>query len=206
MLKPAEQTPLSALRLGELLLEAGLPDGVVNIVTGFGETAPALPWRPMRMSIKSRSPVRRRSEKLLCGRRRAISRRSASNWAANRPTSFSRTRAIWRRRSTARPTRFSSTTGNAAAPVRVCWWRRTFLRTSWVSAWPPRCAKKIKLGPGLDAQTEMGPLVSEEQFQRVTGYMQQGKDAGACYFEWRVVGPGRAGLFRGADRDQGCQS
>src|SRR5580700_8996850 len=41
VLKPAEQTPLSALRLGELLLEAGIPDGVVNIVTGFGETAGA---------------------------------------------------------------------------------------------------------------------------------------------------------------------
>src|SRR4029077_20667084 len=37
VLKPAEQTPLSALRLGQLLLEAGLPDGVVNIVTGYGE-------------------------------------------------------------------------------------------------------------------------------------------------------------------------
>src|SRR5262249_33441986 len=41
VLKPAEQTPMSALRLGELLVEAGLPDGVVNIVTGFGETAGA---------------------------------------------------------------------------------------------------------------------------------------------------------------------
>jgi phenylacetaldehyde dehydrogenase len=41
VLKPAEQTPLSALRLGELLEEAGIPPGVVNIVTGFGETAGA---------------------------------------------------------------------------------------------------------------------------------------------------------------------
>jgi acyl-CoA reductase-like NAD-dependent aldehyde dehydrogenase len=41
ILKPAEQTPLTALRLGELLLEAGVPEGVVNIVTGFGETAGA---------------------------------------------------------------------------------------------------------------------------------------------------------------------
>src|SRR6516164_3426416 len=41
VMKPAEQTPLSALRLGELILEAGLPEGVVNIVTGFGETAGA---------------------------------------------------------------------------------------------------------------------------------------------------------------------
>ena len=41
VLKPAEETPLSALRLGELIQEAGIPDGVVNIVTGFGETAGA---------------------------------------------------------------------------------------------------------------------------------------------------------------------
>src|SRR5919201_6646949 len=41
VLKPAEQTPLSALRLGELIVEAGIPQGVVNIVTGFGETAGA---------------------------------------------------------------------------------------------------------------------------------------------------------------------
>ncbi|MGH8011406.1 MAG: aldehyde dehydrogenase family protein, partial [Candidatus Binataceae bacterium] len=39
ILKPAEQTPLTALRLGELILEAGLPEGVVNVVTGFGPTA-----------------------------------------------------------------------------------------------------------------------------------------------------------------------
>src|SRR5271163_1018109 len=41
VLKPAEQTPLTALRLGELIAEAGIPDGVVNIVPGYGETAGA---------------------------------------------------------------------------------------------------------------------------------------------------------------------
>ncbi len=41
VLKPAEQTPLSAIRLGELICEAGFPDGVVNVVTGYGETAGA---------------------------------------------------------------------------------------------------------------------------------------------------------------------
>ena len=41
VLKPAEQTPLTALRLGELIMEAGFPDGVVNIVPGYGETAGA---------------------------------------------------------------------------------------------------------------------------------------------------------------------
>jgi phenylacetaldehyde dehydrogenase len=46
VLKPAEQTPLTALRLGELLLEAGMPAGVVNIVTGFGEAGAALAAHP----------------------------------------------------------------------------------------------------------------------------------------------------------------
>ena len=41
VMKPAEQTPLSVLRLGELTIEAGFPNGVINIVNGFGETAGA---------------------------------------------------------------------------------------------------------------------------------------------------------------------
>jgi len=50
-------------------------------------------------------------------------------------------------------------------------------------------AKKIKVGPGLAADTEMGPLVSEEQLSRVTRYMSQGKQEGACY----VTGGTKAG-------------
>jgi phenylacetaldehyde dehydrogenase len=50
-------------------------------------------------------------------------------------------------------------------------------------------AKKIKLGSGLDADTQMGPLVSEEQLRRVTNYMHQGKREGACY----LTGGGRKG-------------
>jgi phenylacetaldehyde dehydrogenase len=46
ILKPAEQTPLSALRLGQLILEAGFPEGVVNIVTGYGDAGAALAAHP----------------------------------------------------------------------------------------------------------------------------------------------------------------
>ena len=46
VLKPAEQTPLTALRLGELVLEAGFPEGVLNVVTGDGETGAALVDHP----------------------------------------------------------------------------------------------------------------------------------------------------------------
>ena len=60
VLKPAEQTPLSCLRLGELLLEAGVPPGVVNIVPGYGETAGAAS-RPITTSTRSRLPAPRKS-------------------------------------------------------------------------------------------------------------------------------------------------
>ena len=48
VLKPAEQTPLTALRLGELALEAGIPEGVLNVITGDGETGAALVRSPRR--------------------------------------------------------------------------------------------------------------------------------------------------------------
>jgi phenylacetaldehyde dehydrogenase len=60
VLKPAEQTPLSALRLGELVMEAGFPEGVVNIVPGYGETAGAALWPLIPTWTKSLSPVPRK--------------------------------------------------------------------------------------------------------------------------------------------------
>ncbi len=59
ILKPAEQTPLTALRLGELALEAGFPEGTVNVLTGDGETGAA--WSTTRASTRSRSRARPRS-------------------------------------------------------------------------------------------------------------------------------------------------
>jgi acyl-CoA reductase-like NAD-dependent aldehyde dehydrogenase len=60
IIKPAEQTPLTALRLGEMILEAGIPEGVVNIITGFGETAGAAIASHPDIAIRSRSPARRK--------------------------------------------------------------------------------------------------------------------------------------------------
>ena len=60
VLKPAEQSPLSALRLAQLAVEAGLPKGVFNVVPGYGETA-GRRWGCIRMSIVWPSPVRHQS-------------------------------------------------------------------------------------------------------------------------------------------------
>ena len=56
VMKPAEQTPLTALRVGELIVEAGFPEGVVNIVPGFGPTA-GRASRATWTSIRSPSPA-----------------------------------------------------------------------------------------------------------------------------------------------------
>ena len=61
VLKPAEQTPLSALRFGELIAEAGIPDGVVNIVTGYRRDGRRGARQRIPMSTRSPSPARPRS-------------------------------------------------------------------------------------------------------------------------------------------------
>ena len=186
VLKPAEQTPLSALRLGELLLDAGLPDGVVNIVTGFGETAGAAlaahedvdkvaftgSSEVGKLIVRAASGNLKKVSLELGGKspnivfKDAANLESAIDGAAN---------AI-----------FFNHGQCCCAGSRLMIERDIFDEV--VSGVAAR-AKKIKLGPGLDPATEMGPLVSEEQLARVTRYLNQGKQDGACY----VTGGGRKG-------------
>ena len=117
VLKPAEQTPLTALRLGELVCEAGFPDGVVNVVTGFGETAgAALAAHPgvdkvaftgsTEVGQADRAGRRRQPEEGVARARRQVAEHRL------------RRRRPRRARSPAPPTRSSSTTASAAAPAR----------------------------------------------------------------------------------------
>ncbi|HVE69119.1 MAG TPA: aldehyde dehydrogenase family protein [Solirubrobacteraceae bacterium] len=174
VLKPAEQTPLSALRLGELALEAGLPPGVLNVVTGDGETGAALVDHPGvdKIAFTGSTAVGReigakagRSLKRvtleLGGKSPNIVLPDADLDAAVKG-SF---QAIY------------FNTGQACnAGSRLFVPREHF--DDVVSALAARAAK-TKLGPGLDADTQMGPVVSEEQLERVTGYIESGKAGGA---------------------------
>jgi phenylacetaldehyde dehydrogenase len=74
VLKPAEETPLTALRLGELILEAGVPPGVVNIVTGYGHKA-GQRWPNTIRWTRSPSPAPPRSARSSSSRRPATSRK-----------------------------------------------------------------------------------------------------------------------------------
>jgi phenylacetaldehyde dehydrogenase len=186
VLKPAEQTPLSALRLGELLLEIGLPEGVVNIVTGYGETAGAALAAHEgvdKVAFTGSTEVGKLIVKAAAGNLKKVSLelggkspniifkdagdlKSAIDGAAN---------AI-----------FFNHGQCCCAGSRLLVEKDIFDEV--VSGVAER-AKKIKLGPGLTEGTEMGPLVSDEQLQRVTRYMNQGKQEGACY----LTGGRRAG-------------
>ena len=73
VLKPAETTSVTALKFAEILQEAGLPPGVVNIVTGAGETGAAVMGHPTRR--RSRSPDRPKSARSSCASSPARTRR-----------------------------------------------------------------------------------------------------------------------------------
>lgn len=177
VLKPAEQTPLTALRLGELLLEAGLPEGVVNIITGFGETAGAAlaahndvdkvaftgSTEVGKIIVRAAAGNLKKVSLELGGKSPNIVFKDAGNLEA----------AI----SGAASAIFFNHGQCCCAGSRLMVEKDIF---DEVVSGVAQHAKKIKIGPGLDASTEMGPLVSEEQLQRVTNYMNQGKQSGAC--------------------------
>src|SRR5437660_7606952 len=178
VLKPAEQTPLSALRLGEILLEAGLPEGVVNIVTGFGETAGA--------ALAAHQDVDKIAFTGSTEVGKIIVHTAAANWkkvslglGGKSPNIvFKDAGDLETAIAGAANAIFFNHGQCCCAGSRLMVERDIF--DDVVSGVADR-AKKIKLGPGLADDTEMGPLVSEEQLSRVTRYMSQGKQEGACY-------------------------
>jgi phenylacetaldehyde dehydrogenase len=186
VLKPAEQTPLSALRLGELILEAGIPEGVVNIVTGFGETAgAALAAHPDvdKVAFTGSTEVGKSIVRAAAGNLKKVSLELGGK---SPNIVFKDVGDLDAAITGAANAIFFNHGQCCCAGSRLMVERDIF---DEVVSGVAEHAKKIKLGPGLSADTEMGPLVSEEQLSRVTNYMHQGKQEGACY----VTGGTRAG-------------
>src|SRR3984893_11863703 len=183
VLKVAEETPLSALRLGEILQEAGLPAGVVNIITGFGETAgAALASHPRvdkvaftgstevgKLIVKAAARDLKHVSLELGGKSPVIVLKDADLDVAI-PGAAS---AI-----------FFNHGQCCCAGSRLYVQRDIF---DQVAEGVAAHAKAIKLGPGLDPTTEMGPMVSETQRNRVCGYLEAGKKEGA-----RAIAGGKA--------------
>jgi len=174
VLKPAEQTPLTALRLGELALDAGVPEGVLNVVTGDGATGAALVDHPDvdKIAFTGSTAVGREiGEKAgralkrvtleLGGKSPNIVLPDADHEAAVKGSY----QAIY------------YNTGQACNAGS-----RLFVQKDHfddVVSGLAEAAGKARVGPGLDPSTQIGPVVSSEQHRRVRGYIERGRAEGA---------------------------
>jgi len=175
VLKVAEETPLSALRLGEVLQEAGIPDGVVNIVTGFGETAGA--------ALASHSGVDKVAftgstevGRLIVKAAAADLKKVSLELGGKSPNIVLDDADL----DTAIPGAANAIFFNhgqcCCAGSRLYASDKIFDK---VVEGVSEAASKIKVGPGLDPETEMGPMVSKIQHERVSGYLEAGAAEGA---------------------------
>jgi len=175
VLKPAEQTPLSALRLAELVCEAGYPPGVVNVVPGFGETAgAALAAHPGvdKVAFTGSTEVGKLIVQAAAGNLKKVSLELGGKSPNVVLADADPDGAI----AGAAHAIFFNHGQCCCAGSRLFVEKPLFDRVvEGVAAQ----AKQIKLGPGMDPATEMGPLVSQEQLERVTGYLESGAREGA---------------------------
>jgi acyl-CoA reductase-like NAD-dependent aldehyde dehydrogenase len=185
ILKPAEQTPLSALYLGELILEAGFPAGVVNIITGYGnEAGAALTHHPEvdKISFTGSTEVARTIIAASAGN---IKRLSLELGGKSPSIIFSDSDVEAAARQSALGL-FGNSGQSCVAAARIYAERSVY---EGVLERVIEVAQGLSIGAGMaDPQPDIGPLISERQLGRVLGYVQSGIAQGA-----RVcVGGGRA--------------
>ena len=185
ILKPAEQTPLSALRLAELIAEAGVPDGVVNVLPGYGETAGAALAAHDgvdKVAFTGSTEVGKLIVHAATGNLKKVSLELGGKSPNIVFDDADPDLAI---QGAANAIFFNHGQCCVAGS-------RLFVqedRFDQVVEGVADIARGIKLGSGLEPDTQMGPLVSDEQLRRVTGYLDSGRNEGAH----TVVGGGRHG-------------
>ena len=171
VLKPAEQTPLTALEFARWFEEAGLPPGVVNVVTGFGETAGApLATHPhvnkvaFTGSVDVGKKIARAAADSLKRVTLELGGKSPNIFFADADFEAAIDGALFGV--------FINQGEVCSAGSRILVERKIYPK--FVEAMAEK-AKGIRLGPPLERETKMGPLVSREQYDRVTSYLEVGK-------------------------------
>ena len=174
VLKPAEQTPLTGLRLGELALEAGLPEGVLNVIAGDGETGAALVDHDDVDKIAfTGSTVVGREIGAKAGR---ALKRVTLELGGKSPNIILPDADLDVAIKGAYQAIYYNTGQACNAGSRL------FVHADQyddVVAGLVEAAGAARIGPGLDPGTQLGPLISAEQEQRVRGYIESGKAEGA---------------------------
>jgi phenylacetaldehyde dehydrogenase len=183
VLKPAEQTPLSALLLGELFMAAGLPPGVLNIVTGYGEAGAALAAHNDvdKVAFTGSTEVGQEIVRAAAGNLKKVT----LELGGKSPNVVYADADLEKAIAGSAHAIFFNQGECCVAGSRLYVERSVF---DEVVEGVGEQAKSIKVGNGLDPETTMGPLVSQEQFDRVTGYIRSGRDDGASIHGGRRVG------------------
>jgi aldehyde dehydrogenase (NAD+) len=175
VMKPAEQTPLSCLRLGELAMEAGFPKGVINIVPGYGPTAGAAlvkhpdvdkiaftgEYRTAQIIMRDAAQTLKRLTFELGGKSPNVIFADADLDAAVAGTEFGL---------------FFNQGQCCCAGSRV--FVEEKIHVQFVEKLLKR-AKARKLGDPFDSETTQGPQVDKDQFDKIMSYIDKGKDSGA---------------------------
>jgi acyl-CoA reductase-like NAD-dependent aldehyde dehydrogenase len=175
ILKPAEQTPLTALRLGELITEAGLPDGVVNIVTGFGPGAgSSIAEHPQidKVAFTGSTEVGKIILQASAGNLKKVSLELGGKAPNIIFPDADMDQAV--------PTSMMGVYFNSGQVC--CAGTRIFVQRDKYDEVVDKLtnfSKNVSMGDPFDQKNTMGPLVSREQFERVKGYLDVGKKEGA---------------------------
>jgi phenylacetaldehyde dehydrogenase len=178
VLKPAEQTPLTALRLADLVAEAGFPAGVFNLVTGMGETAGD---RLVRSPLVDKVAFTGSTEvgKIINRAATDTLKRVTLELGGKSPVIVLPDVDIARAAGGAARSIFANSGQVCIAGSRLYAHRDIFDQLLEGVA---LAASQFKVGPSLAPDTVMGPLVSTEQRERVMDYIDQGRKAGASVF------------------------
>lgn len=192
VLKPAEQTPLSAIRLGQLIQEVGFPEGVVNIVTGTGESA----GRPLvehpdvdKIAFTGSTRV----GKSILSAAGANLKRVTLELGGKSPVIIFPDADLEAATAAAANGIFINTGQICAAGSRLFIHERIYDR---VMEGVVAQARSLKIGPGVEPGTFMGPVVSAQQLERVTGYIRAGEQQGAEIVSGEQALPARGFFVR----------
>ncbi len=176
VMKPAEQTPLSALRVGELLLEAGYPEGVVNILPGFGPTSGAALARHMDVDKVAFTGSTQGGRLIMTAAAQSNLKRVTLELGGKSPNII-----------------FEDTDLDAAVEgahlgifvnqgQSCCAGSRVFVQEKIYEAFVEKSvarAARRRVGDPLHPSTDQGPQIDQSQFDKIMGYVDSGKREGA---------------------------
>jgi acyl-CoA reductase-like NAD-dependent aldehyde dehydrogenase len=190
VLKPAEQTPLTALRLGELALEAGIPAGVLNVLTGDGSTGSALVDHPGvdKIAFTGSTAVGR-----MIGERAGKALKRVTLELGGKSPNVILPDADLEAAIKGSYTGIYFNSGQSCNAASRLFVQKDQFDT--VMSALSDAAKATKVGPGLDPDTFVGPLVSAEQHDRVSGYIDAGKSEAELVAGGNTSPLGNGGYF-----------